>query len=379
MSQRALFIHSEELTKEGYPPESPFNTRRAGEARRIALSMGLFSEPDACEQPPVKATREELEQFHTPAYIDAMLNAEQGHHSLDALSMGLGKPDCPIFRGCYDYVSLAVGASLTGARSILEGQTDIAFNPSGGFHHSGPALAAGFCYMNDVVLAILEFTKARKRVLFLDLDVHHGDGVLNAFYHRDDVMTISIHESGKTLFPGTGFVDETGAGKGAGYSVNVPLPAGTHDNAYQQAFKEAALPLISRFDPDVFVLELGMDGLLRDPLAHLSLTNNVYADIVATIVEMRKPVLATGGGGYNFANTARGWALMWSVLSGAEDHFHAGLTVGGMMLQNAEWAGGLRDRAYTPEATAIDEAERETTAVIEQVRSSLFPMHGLDY
>jgi len=376
MKQTCL-IHSSELDAQGYPPECPFSTQRAGRAREIIRSMGLMDGDGEYEIPPAALTREELEKFHTAEYIDAILRVQQGKLSNQTLAMGLGTPDCPIFAGMFEYLALASGATVTAAREILNGNTRTAFNPSGGFHHASPAKAAGFCFFNDVVLGILELTNAGKRVLFLDIDVHHGDGVQNAFYNRSDVMTISMHESGATLFPGTGAVEETGEGEGAGYSVNLPLPVGTYDAAYDLAFRQVVMPLISKFDPDVIVIELGMDGLANDPLAHLSLTNNVYADILGTIVALNKPLLATGGGGYNPENTARSWALMWSVMCGADDPYDAGLTVGGMMIQNTEWTGGLRDRSYLSEAGVRKNVDRDLLAMIDLAKKTIFPMHGI--
>ncbi|MHC4868034.1 MAG: arginase family protein, partial [Planctomycetota bacterium] len=160
---------------------------------------------------------------------------------------------------------------------MLSGSAALTFNPSGGYHHAGPQRASGFCYINDVALACMVLAEAGKRVLYLDVDVHHGDGVAQAFYDRRDIMTISFHEDPRVLFPGTGFADEIGAGEAKGYCVNVPLPIGTYDEVYMKAFEAIALPLITAYDPDVIVLELGADGLLGDPLAHLCLTNNTYA------------------------------------------------------------------------------------------------------
>ncbi len=377
MPKDVCLVHCEELDRTGYPDESPFKTRRAGKARETILAMGLMDGARHYEVAPVRATQEELIRFHTPAYLDAMRQAERGQVRLHTLEMGLGTPDCPVFAGMFDYVSLVAGGTITAAREILNGHTRIAFNPSGGLHHAGPAVAAGFCYLNDVVLGIMELTAAGKRVLFLDVDVHHGDGVQNAFYDRADVMTVSMHETGKVLFPGTGFIDETGEGAGVGYSVNVPLPVATYDAVYELAFRRVAWPLIEAFDPDVIVMELGMDGLANDPLAHLNLTNNVYADILGSIVALNKPLLATGGGGYNPENTARGWALMWSVMCGADDPHDAGLTVGGMMLQNSEWHGGLRDRAFLSDAGLRGQVDRAVLATIQQARDTLFPLHGI--
>jgi acetoin utilization protein AcuC len=219
-------------------------------------------------------------------------------------------------------------------------------------------------------------TEAKKRILILDLDVHHCDGVQNAFYERNDIMTISLHESGKTLFPGTGFENEIGRGKGKGYSVNIPLPVGTDDAAYDTVFKEAVLPLVDKFNPDIFIMELGMDALSGDPLAHLNLTNNAYADIINEILKRGKPILATGGGGYNVESTVRGWSLAWSVLCGEEEH-DLGIGLGGVMLETTEWSGGLRDRILITDPGIRESVDIEIKRVIKYIRDNVFPLHGL--
>lgn len=210
-------------------------------------------------------------------------------------------------------------------------------------------------------------------MLFLDVDAHHGDGVQNAFYDRSDVMTVSFHESGKTLFPGTGSEDEIGVGEGEGHAVNVPLPQGTYDEAFLRAFRAVVPPLVEANDPDVIVLELGMDMLAGDPLTHLGLTNNAYADVITATMELDKPILATGGGGYHEENTARGWALF----CGEDEHDDLSLGLGGVMLEGTDWLGGLRDKRLVVEATqreAVDAAVDRTT---EAVKANVFPIHGL--
>lgn len=372
----SAFLYGTELDTGGYPEACPFDTRRAGMTYRNALSMGLLRGERARAVPPVRATREELEAFHSPEYLDAIRSAERGNLPLSSYEMGLGTPDCPVFAGMYDYIALACGASLAATRLLLSGEVRIAFNPAGGFHHAGRANASGFCYMNDIVLAALLLTKAGKRVCFLDVDAHHCDGVQAAFYDRSDVMTISMHESGKTLFPGTGFEDETGSGDGVGFSVNIPLPAETHDEAYLQAFNEVARPLIAAYAPDILIIQLGMDGLAGDPLAHLRLTNNAYADIIDAVIAFGTPILATGGGGYHVDNTVRGWTLAWSILCGdANDGREIGM--GGVLMANTEWAGGLRDRALQADVQQRDAIMSEIRAVIDRVRSAIFPYHGL--
>jgi len=253
----------------------------------------------------------------------------------------------------------------------------VAFNPSGGFHHAGPEKASGFCYINDVALACTILAEESKRVLYIDVDVHHGDGVAYGFYDRRDVMTISFHESPGTLFPGTGREDEIGSGQGKGYCVNVPLPVGTYDEMYMRAFEAIALPLITAYNPDVIVFELGADALAGDPLAHLCLTNNVYADVIEHLLSFNKPIVATGGGGYNVSNTVRAWALAWSILTGTGSGSHMDHAVGGVMLESTDWQGGLRDRAFVVSQTQREIVVPVVEATIEAVRANIFPIHKL--
>ncbi|MHC4575652.1 MAG: arginase family protein, partial [Planctomycetota bacterium] len=209
-----------------------------------------------------------------------------------------------------------------------------------------------------------------------DVDVHHGDGVAYAFYDRSDVMTISLHENPRMLFPGTGFEDEIGQGEGKGYCVNVPLPIGTYDEVYMKAFEAVAVPLIDAFGADVIVFELGADALAGDPLAHFYLTNNVYVEIIKHLLSLEKPILTTGGGGYNIPNTVRAWALAWSTLCGSADQATS-LGVGGVMLENIDWEGGLRDRAIAVSNQQRNAVIPAVEATIESVKAAVFPLHGL--
>jgi acetoin utilization protein AcuC len=373
------FVFDDALDVGGYPPGCPFDTARAGMTYRAAAGMGLLDGADRRVVDPVPLTRAEVERFHEGRYLDALERGGRGEHDLTALSMGLGTPDCPLFPNMFDYVRLAAGGSTTGARLILSGDATIAFNPSGGFHHAHPARASGFCYVNDVVLACQMLADAGRRVLFLDIDAHHGDGVQDAFYDRRDVMTVSMHESGRTLFPGTGFEEDLGHGEGRGFSVNFPLPVGTYDAAFVKVFDRGALPVIRAFDPDVIVLEIGMDALAGDPLAHLHLSNNAYADVVQGVRDLGKPILATGGGGYHVENTVRGWALCWSVLCGDQaDHDAMSFGMGGVLLETTEWTGGLRDRMLLSDAGRRSAVDREVDAMLRRVRRTVFPLHGID-
>ncbi len=374
---RAVFIHSPELDEYAYPADLPLVTRRAGLTREMLDSMGLLTGDDRAELAPATATREALETFHTPRYLDTLQRAEQGHTGVDSLGMGLGTSDCPVFEGIYGYSALACGATLTGAKLILSNEARIAFNPSGGYHHAFPERAAGFCYINDVAISCLELAEHVNRVLFLDVDVHHADGVQDAFYDRSDVMTISLHETGALLFPGTGFERDIGVGEGTGYAVNLPLPPGTYDETYLKAFEAVVLPLIGAYGPDVIVLELGMDALSRDPLAHLSLTNNAHAEIIRRVLEFDKPILATGGGGYHVGSTVRGWALAWAVLCGEDSGHYPQIGPGGAVLETADGHGGLRDRVLVPQPEQKRTVEPSVDETVEAVKKNVFPIHGL--
>lgn len=339
--------------------------------------MGLLSGTDRAELAPQSLSRAELEWYHTPAYLDTLASVR---HASDltqaALDMGLGTPDTPVFPGLLDYVRHAGGGTLTAARRLLDGGALRAFNPSGGYHHAAAAAAAGFCYINDVVIAIMDIARHGRRTAFIDLDVHHGEGVQAPFYRRSDVLMISMHEDGRFLFPGSGHVDEIGDGAGRGYTVNIPLPVGTFDAIYEEAFMQAAWPVLEAYDPDVIVVELGMDGLAGDPLAHLHLTNNVYADLLQRMVDTGKPLLAVGGGGYHLEQTVRGWALCWSILcEEAVDDLSAGM--GGVMMENTDWIGGLRDRTLLSDAGHHESITHDVRRVIERIKKTIFPIHNI--
>ena len=374
---RNVFLHAPELESYSYPADNPFRTERAAMTREILMSHAMLSGQGRREQAATQAERDMLVTFHVPRYLDAIVDAEAGQLGVEGLQMGLGTPDCPVFRGMYRCSVLACGATLAGVELILDDEADVAFNPSGGHHHAGPEKASGFCYINDVALACHILARSGRRVLYLDVDVHHGDGVQDAFYDRRDVMTISFHQSGKTLFPGTGFPEDIGTGDGRGFSINAPLPPGTYDEQYLRAFSAIAPPLAEAFGPDVIVLELGMDALAGDPLAGLNLTNNALADIVEEIMGFGKPILAVGGGGYHPRNTARGWALAWCVFCGESGRADELAGLGGIMLENTDWIAGLRDRVLIPEASERGIIGVAVTATIRAVKTAVFGIHGL--
>ena len=377
MSDHKLaFLHTPEVERLSYPADCPFKTQRAGLTRQRLLSFGLLGGGRHTEVAPRMATVAELGRFHSARYVDELRRAAAGELTLDGLHMGLGGPDTPVFSDLFEYGSWACGAALTAADLLLSGEADIAFNLLGGFHHAMADRAAGFCYLNDVVLACMRLADGGRRVAYLDVDAHHGDGVQAAFYQRDDVLTISLHESGDTLFPWGGYEDEIGEGSGLGYNVNVSLPARIYDDAYLRAFDRVVMPVLDAYKPDVIVIEMGMDALAGDPLTHLTLTNNALMEALTRVLRLNKPLLVSGGGGYHVENTVRGWALAWRTCCGEDEHDIA-WGMGGGMLANTEWVGGLRDYALAvmdDQRRAVDPAVRIS---IERVIRHVFPHHGL--
>jgi len=379
MNERNLaYLYSPEVEALSYPPDCPFKTQRAGCTRLRLQSFGLLDGDNHFEFEPRRAALAELKQFHTARFLEEMRRAADGDLTVDGLRMGFGGPDTPVFKHMFEYGAWACGTGFVAADLLLPGRADIAFNLLGGFHHAFPERAAGFCYLNDVALACMKLADAGKRVLYLDVDAHHGDGVQAAFYNRRDVMTISLHESGKTLFPWGGFENEIGEGAGRGYNVNIPLPAETYDEAFLTAFDSVALPLANAFAPDVLVLELGMDILAGDPLTHLRMTNNVVVEIAERLLKLNCPMLVAGGGGYHVENTVRGWALAWRTFCGGNDECDFALGMGGVMLASTEWAGGLRDRVLPVPAEQRRAVEPELRTTIETVINNVFPLHGLE-
>jgi acetoin utilization protein AcuC len=372
------FIHSDEIERYHYPQTCPFKTERAGITKSILVADHSYTGDGRVEISPTPLTEDELFLFHTPQYIERLKRVSAGDLDSSDLFAGLGTEDCPIFADLYAYAVLAAGGTAVAARSIIDrSEMRMAFNPSGGYHHAYPDKAGGFCYVNDVAIGSRILANAGKRVFCLDLDVHHGNGTQAAFYNDPSVFTVSLHESGKTLFPWGGSETEIGEAGGKGYNVNLPFPAGTDDDIYCAAFKEIVPPLIAANKPDVIVLEAGMDVLSVDPLGHLKMTNNAFAELMPLVMRFETPILLIGGGGYNPQATARGWALLWTILCGIEPQADMTIGMGGDFLGNSEWDAGLRDmRIYAgPEDRQRIQAEVNTT--VEYIKQTVFPIHGI--
>ncbi len=315
----ALLVYSPRYRTFSYGPEHPLRTTRLYLTDILMEACGLLNGPGVKRMEPREADREELLQVHSPSYLDALDMANSGENFPGALTWGLGFGDNPVFAGVRDWSYLICGGTLMALREVAAGRTGVAFHTGGGFHHAHHAKAAGFCYLNDIAVAIAEQVKLHNRILYLDIDAHHGDGVQEAFYGSDRVLTVSLHESPEHLFPGTGHVHELGEGDGTGYSLNIPLSPGSADATYIEAFEGVFPSVLYSFSPDLIVMQIGVDSMTRDPLAHLSLTTKSFIHVLARVRELFKgPIMATGGGGYEMDTVARAWTLAWGILSGRD-------------------------------------------------------------
>ncbi len=319
---KAAFICSNELWTRGHGKMHPLKPERLQRTFELLSAYRAFDGPRAELIPPRPAHREELALFHTDEYIDAVTRLSHGYGKEQAWRYNFGPGDNPIFPNMDETEGLKVGAALTAAQSIVEGKVQVAFSFGGGLHHALPARASGFCVFNDAAVAIHWLLRRGLRVAYVDIDAHHGDGVQAAFYHTDQVLTISLHQSGRTLFPGTGFPEEIGTGVGRGYSINVPLAPFSGDQVYLWAFRQVVPPLVRQFSPHLLVTQLGIDTHHRDPLAQLMLTTHGYLAVIAELKTLADEIggwLALGGGGYALDVVPRAWALAFGMMS--EQHF----------------------------------------------------------
>ncbi|NVM23300.1 MAG: acetoin utilization protein AcuC [Desulfobacterales bacterium] len=312
---KTAFLYTEKYFAYDYGASHPLKIERLRLTYDLCGAYGLFDLPDADLIETRAASESEILRFHTPDYVEVLKRAGCGKIS-GSLSYGLGPGDNPVFPGLWEWSRLHTGASLQSAQLVSEGRARVAFNIAGGLHHAGAKRASGFCYVNDPVLAIYHFRDQGKRVMYLDIDAHHGDGVQWAFYEDPTVLTISFHQEGRTLFPGTGALNETGRGEGAGYCVNVPMLAGSDDHVFREGFGLVVPRLMEAFKPEVVVSQLGVDTFSDDPLAALELTTNGFCRAVAYLAEHAPAWVALGGGGYIPSNVARAWTMAWAVMNG---------------------------------------------------------------
>jgi acetoin utilization protein AcuC len=316
VSVRTALIYSNKFDWFSYGESHPFKVQRFRLAYELIKAYSLDALENTLITESDRISDEDILSFHDVRYIDRMKEFNRSSSPRADFLYGLGDAENPVFPGFYDWACLGTAGTLEAARLVAEEGFSAAFNLAGGYHHAHRSKASGFSYLNDAVIAINYLLAKGKRVVYLDIDAHHGDGVQEAFFDTDQVLVISMHESGIYFFPGTGFENEIGVGRGLGYTVNLPLIAHTDDPVYMKAFDEAIYPLIAAYDPDIIFTQLGADSFRTDPLTRLEVTTHSYSYILRKIKALRIPWVGVGGGGYDLMNTARAWTIAWGIMNG---------------------------------------------------------------
>ncbi|XP_040563550.1 histone deacetylase 3 [Lepeophtheirus salmonis] len=311
--KRVVYFYDAEVGNFHYGPGHPMKPHRLAVTHSLVLRYGLHKRMSVFR--PYTASVHDMTRFHSEEYIEFLrrvtpTNIQGFTRSLSHFNVG---DDCPVFEGLYEFCARYTGASMEGASKLNHGQCDIAINWSGGLHHAKKSEASGFCYVNDIVIGILELLKYHKRVLYIDIDIHHGDGVQEAFYLTDRVMTVSFHRYGNSFFPGTGEMYEIGAEVGRYYSVNVPLKEGMDDISYELVFQPVIKHVIDYYQPEAIVLQCGADSLANDRLGCFNLSIKGHGECVNYVKKFNIPLMVLGGGGYTVRNVARCWTYETSV------------------------------------------------------------------
>jgi acetoin utilization protein AcuC len=385
---RACVVYDESLTGYDFGPQHPMNPVRVDLTVALATGLGVLDHLPRVAAP--DASDDDLLTVHEPALIEAVM-ASSRDPSLADLAHGLGSEDNPTFAHMHEATRHVVGASIEAARQVWTGTVDHAANIAGGLHHAMPGRASGFCVYNDVAVAIRWLLdNGATKVAYVDVDVHHGDGVEHVFYDDPRVLTISLHETGQMLFPGTGFPHECGGPDAQGSAVNVALPPGTGDAGWLRAFHAVVPPLLREFEPEVLVTQHGCDSHRDDPLAHLSLSVDGQRASYLALHDLAHEVaggrwVALGGGGYAIVDVVpRAWTHLLSVVSGRP--LDVGLVTPGSWREAVEERLGVRapsrmtdgrspayrdwSEGYDPD-TWLDRA-------VQATREAAFPWNGLD-
>lgn len=384
MKQEAL-IWDPALADYNLGDAHPLNPLRLTLSLELMQAFGLLG-PDVVIKPR-PATENELLLVHAIGYIEAVREASDWGFGT-RMAMGLGTEDNPVYPGMHDIAALTCGSTMRGIEDVLAGRVRRTFAIAGGMHHAHRSRAAGFSVYNDAAVGIAVARKADPdlKVLYIDIDAHHGDGVQEAFAGSADVLTISLHESGLYAFPGTGFPGECGYGPGEGFAANVPLPAYATDQCFALAFDEVVAPLARAFGPDIIVAQLGVDAHHADPQTELGLTIPGYRRLVCGIIELADEICegrlaALGGGGYHIVDVVPlAWTWVLAELGGVAlpdqipDDWRT--HVRGRLDCEPPTSMGAHDAFESPEERDVRVMEL-TRLRVEEVRAAVFPHHGL--
>jgi len=383
---RAALVWDPRLAAYDLGDGHPLNPVRLVLAADLMESLGLLGEGAVLA--PSEASEAELLLVHSVGYVEAVRHA--GDWASDFRPhMGLGTEDNPVYPGMHEVAALTCGGSILAMNEVLSGRYDRTFSIAGGMHHAHKARAAGFSIYNDAAVAIAVALDRNPdlRVLYLDIDAHHGDGVQEAFAGSNQVLTISIHESGLYAFPGTGFPGEVGYDRGAGFSANVPLPSLATDECFALAFDEVVVPLARAFRPDVIVAQVGVDAHYADPQTELGLSLQGYRSLVRKTISLADEVcggrlVALGGGGYHAVEVVPiAWAWVLAELGGVQlgDEVPEDWRTRTRAMLGQEPPRSMgQDDSFSPPAQIAEKVLAETAGAVRQTREAVFPAHGLE-
>jgi acetoin utilization protein AcuC len=377
------FFYDERFLKYDFGSYHPLHQDRILLHYELCKSLGLLSKKGVNEPSFELASEKHLQYAHTQDYIDQIrtLSQQEGYSPLD-------RGDTRAFPGAYDISRVMVGASLAAVDVVMQGHVNHSWNPGGGMHHAHADRASGFCIFNDAAIAChhLKRRYKLKRILYLDIDVHHGDGVEEQFYSDPEVFTLSIHQTGRTLFPQTGYPHEIGDGEGRGYTANLPLPPYTQDDQYLAAFEAIVPPLIKAYKPEAIVMQSGVDTHFKDEIAHLILTTHAFTQISRRMHELAHKyangrLIALGGGGYSYHSVPRCWTIILAEITGAEiqDEIPSGWQKIFKHVTGLDAPTTIHDKK-TPILSQSDKdrISRLVSESVSQVQNFVFPIHGLD-
>jgi acetoin utilization protein AcuC len=381
VSERAELIwYGDDAAWYDHGPQHPLRPARVILTRELIKAYRILDGRRVTETVARDATDQEIGLVHSERFIDATRRAGHGERGPWS-QFGYGPGDNPIFPNMHEAASRVAGASVVAAEAVLTGRSEHAFNPAGGLHHAMPERASGFCVYDDPAVAIAwMLANGADRIAYVDVDVHHGDGVQTIFYREPRVLTISLHQSGRTLFPGTGDIDELGAGEAMGTKVNVPLPPSTGDEVWLRAFEEIVPPLVTSWKPTVLVTQLGCDTHHSDPLAMLDLTTNAYRRTARLLHDLAHSAaggrwVATGGGGYQWARVVpRAWTIYFAEMAGAgvPDQIPEA------WIEIAEReAGSAVPSTLSEPLLATSGRDAAVDGVVADVKRTIWPYHGL--
>lgn len=315
---RISYFYDEEIGNFYYDEGHPMKPIRVRMTHELVLALGLHNHLQVFR--PRLATPTEMLKFHSQEYINFLSTTTPQNlptNTNELIKFNIGD-DCPLFENLFEYCQISAGGSICAAQRLNSGLCDIAINWAGGLHHAAKDHPSGFCYIADCVLGIIELLKYHPRVMYIDIDIHHGDGVEEAFYNSDRVLTCSFHKFAKDFFPGTGHVFDVGIDVGKYYSVNVPLQDGMTDEAYEGIFKPIIQHCIEWFKPGAILLQCGADSLVGDRLGFFNLSTHGHGECISYVKSFGIPLLVCGGGGYTKESVARCWAYETSLLCGVD-------------------------------------------------------------